>query len=1472
MSSFCFASISVRMLFQGLIWVYAFILPTACSIEEYYAISHPPLSSNLTCKRDNRVFEPCGTLERLNDIPHSYQANSTSIYLLDGEYMISRNTHLKFSSLEFVQIRAWNKSTTSFIICNNHDFSAQFISIEKIIIDSIGFHGCGKSEQMSGTIVVKLIQITRSSFVWRILNSLIIKSNANELQVTNCIFNKGKATAVYIQSDSVSNATFKNVSFNHREAGSINHGISHESNLVISNCIFYKSSTGDSIITINSINSVAITYSFFSENSVWNILWTQNTDKVIIANCKFNSNIATLNTILSHSSGSIQSISLFSMSDTIAINNTNEFNMLNVKGFQSTTILNSTFTKNIGGNSLKDANEIAINQTNFEGNRGTAVEIWSYRNILIVDNCKFAFNTAKDSGAAIKNRWVSKPVIIRRSVFIGNQAKINGGAIQTRSNEIRVIDSQFFNNSALTGDGGAMWISGNLYVTSSCFSFNRAASGGALCLNQGPMNFQRATIHDSQFIQNIATDKGGGAVVIKGKKIGFHNCNFQENTAFSPEGKGGAINVVSLTSLIVNHTNFTANSGNDGGALNIDNTLRVVVWDCYFTSNTVKSSGGAILMTKDYSEVNLYAHNEFINNSAKHGGALAFNVIGLFSALTHSCTNNTGWSDNTTEQFKLLFNYFNATAITNCSFTNNEAKRKDQGRGGAISAQELFYAESFQRGPAIDTSNVDCLILRHCTFDGNSAAIGGAIYSNNSRLFISNTDFHQNSAQLYGGGISSELSWVCFEGKIDFISNVIIESGKGGAIYSDNKCEVNLCPILWTTKTKLTFVENSAVDGAILYGGMLDRCERLPGQSLKSVLKTLTMDNYRRSSIASPATNFCFKGNCSMRTMKKVLYPGQSFNVTVGCLNQLKMPLNSCLIQSQYNSADFLLGSGENKRIIDGYNDLTFQLTSNRKGAAMLTISSNISCIEDMWKNLAVTIDIESCPLGFQLQNKKCDCDNRLLKTSLNIECSINNEVIILTESGWLSYKDGVLRTYFDCPLDFCLQNKIYISPLRPDVQCANNRSGVLCGGCMANYSVVLGSWKCMECSHMSSYNFIWLASIMALAGVVLVVFLLLVKMTVSSGTINGLILYVNIVSFSGLLDHQNCAIHPFLHVFISWINLDLGIEVCFYSGMDVYQKTWLQFVFPFYIWFLVGVIILLCHYSSRFMKIMGMRNIEVLATLFLLSYAKLLKTIVTALSVTNIMVASADNITDPLRPHKVWVYDGNIDYFSSKHLPLFIVAVLFLFTLFMPYTLFLLCGQWLQYFPRQRGFRWIHSIFISTIMDAYHAPYTKHHRYWTGLGLLIRCCLFTIFGTSYSRGIILMSIIIAVTLLLVVSRGLISVLYRNKVVGLLELFYLTNLGILATVLQVNDTLCAAITVSISLSFIVFVGTLLYHLHQETKQSSLYKMIKKKIYKMVFVMKTKCGSSEKEGKNVIPEDGATSSYFDLRESLIDSTV
>ena len=286
--------------------------------------------------------------------------------------------------------------------------------------------------------------------------------------------------------------------------------------MVISDCISITSSTDESVIRVRSVNSVAITYSFFSKSSVRSILSTKNTDEVVIADCFIDRNIATFSAISCDSSRTFQSISIFIISNTNVINNTNLLYMLHMEGFESSKVLNCTFLKNIGGISLKDSDEIVVNQTKFEGNRGTAINLWSYRDIMIVDTCNFTFNTAKHSAAAI-NSYANKPIIIQRSVFNNNQAKKDGGAIQTHSNETRVIDSQFFNNTALKGDGGAMWISGNLYVTSSSFSSNIATSGGALSVNLDFMDFQHVAIQDSHFSWNIATGKGGGAVVIKSK-------------------------------------------------------------------------------------------------------------------------------------------------------------------------------------------------------------------------------------------------------------------------------------------------------------------------------------------------------------------------------------------------------------------------------------------------------------------------------------------------------------------------------------------------------------------------------------------------------------------------------------------------------------------------------------------------------------------------------------------------------------------------------------------------------------------------------------------------------------------------------------------------------------------------------------------------------------------------------------------
>ena len=72
---------------------------------------------------------------------------------------------------------------------------------------------------------------------------------------------------------------------------------------------------------------------------------------------------------------------------------------------------------------------------------------------------------------------------------------------------------------------------------------------------------------------------------------------------------------------------------------------------------------------------------------------------------------------------------------------------------------------------------------------------------------------------------------------------------------------------------------------------------------------------------------------------------------------------------------------------------------------------------------------------------------------------------------------------------------------------------------------------------------------------------------------------------------------------------LDLGINTCYFPGMDTYNKTWLQLAYPAYVILLVVLVIITSSYSTKFSNLIGKKNpVATLATLILLSYAKLLE------------------------------------------------------------------------------------------------------------------------------------------------------------------------------------------------------------------------------------------------------------------------
>ena len=135
--------------------------------------------------------------------------------------------------------------------------------------------------------------------------------------------------------------------------------------------------------------------------------------------------------------------------------------------------------------------------------------------------------------------------------------------------------------------------------------------------------------------------------------------------------------------------------------------------------------------------------------------------------------------------------------------------------------------------------------------------------------------------------------------------------------------------------------------------------------------------------------------------------------------------------------------------------------------------------------------------------------------------------------------------------MDYCLPHSSHLNLLNLDLQCQFNRIGILCSQCQHSLSMVFGSSRCIHCTNIH----ILITIIVILAGIVLVVLLYLLNLTVTNGTINGIIFYANIISINdSVLLVDNNVLKP-LRVFISFANLDLGIETCFHSGMDGYAK-----------------------------------------------------------------------------------------------------------------------------------------------------------------------------------------------------------------------------------------------------------------------------------------------------------------------------
>ena len=249
--------------------------------------------------------------------------------------------------------------------------------------------------------------------------------------------------------------------------------------------------------------------------------------------------------------------------------------------------------------------------------------------------------------------------------------------------------------------------------------------------------------------------------------------------------------------------------------------------------------------------------------------------------------------------------------------------------------------------------------------------------------------------------------------------------------------------------------------------------------------------------------------------------------------------------------------------------------------------------------------------------------------------------------------------------------------------------------------------------------------------------------------------------------------------------------------------------------WVLVGFLVYISDRSVTVTKILGSSPVPVLATLFLLSYAKVLRTIIAALSLTVLHY--------PDKNEMVWFHDANVSL--EKYIPLTLVALLSLIFLFIPYTLLLLLGQWLQTKSHIHLLSWVKSPKLKAILDAYHAPYKPKHRYWTGLLLFIRCALFLVFAFNISgNDSVNLLVISSTTSGIFIWFAFSGMVYKKWSLNALELSFILNLGTLAAatyhVKLPGGSQAAVACTSVGIAFLTFVGIVTYHVYLQIKSKA----------------------------------------------------
>ena len=448
-----------------------------------------------------------------------------------------------------------------------------------------------------------------------------------------------------------------------------------------------------------------------------------------------------------------------------------------------------------------DVNTLTVSGSTFKENGGLyGAGIFVWGSDFAVSDCVFDKNTAfgkgnmtpnNNNGAAIEVTNTNKAIAgaITGSNFTNNKAQY-GGAVDICAGNIKITNSKFINNSADV-EGGAIDINtkpnlNNPKVTISDSEFvnNSAQVGGAI------YNVHDLTVRNTEFVNNtpdaIFNYVGFGGNLDLGienftdlqNAIGLvtGTLTLNQNVVMTDDEAANFVNGVIINKNIrIDGKGHTIDAKNLGRIFEIDGGFAVTLTNVTLTNGNATVEGGAIY---NFGNLDL-VHVNFVNNTAKYGGAIMNYAYGLV-------LDDSTFTNNTAKIGGAIYNSADCFVVGNSTFANNTAED-----AGAV------YNEG------------DNSVVGNSTFVNNTAtSIGGAII-NNGKLVVDITAFEDNAANYYGGAIFNwddlQVTNSAFDGNDILVRNIRamdnVDHG-GAAIYNWKNGKLDISKSNFTNNIK----------------------------------------------------------------------------------------------------------------------------------------------------------------------------------------------------------------------------------------------------------------------------------------------------------------------------------------------------------------------------------------------------------------------------------------------------------------------------------------------------------------------------------------------------------------------------------------------------------------------------------------------------------------------------------------------